>query len=251
MYVILFGVFVLISQFLQCVIPFMTKLAEMHGYDGFLLLFLNQQFVLPMDIICDFYAAITAAYVGVDRAAFAVATFKDHMTEGNYGKSEHILHIIVQNFIIYSSSVLLNMIFDVQLSLAPLAVALGSSVLLYVSGNKVIMGAGKLAQPSDIDEDGIDDSEQDQGEVLERYKATLKERDKWLAAIEKMEDDKMQPADILARYRISLLKKGLSPLQTQDLDEDGIPDDSSDPKKTLDNLKMLIAQGKALGIRKN
>jgi hypothetical protein len=201
-----------------------------------------------MDVITDFYAAIVAVYVGVDRGAFTIATFKEKKQEADYGNRGHLIQIIWQNIILYSLAVLLNLAFDTELAVTPLAVALGSSILLYVAGNKVIMTASKITI-NDIDGDGIDDSLQDQTEVLERYKLKLKEREDMLMKLEAFSDQGYPPEKILESYRAFLRKKGYSDIELKDLDEDGIEDARQDAGEVLLRLKDLVARGKAIGIR--
>ncbi|MDR2457689.1 MAG: hypothetical protein LBD41_04335 [Clostridiales Family XIII bacterium] len=150
-WVILFGIFVVVSLFLQCLVPFLMK------YNGFATYFVNMQFVLPMDVITSFWAAISAAYIGVDRAAMTISTVNGEYNKLDKGNPEHNRHIIIESFIIYSVATALNIIFDAQLSLTPLATSLGASVLLYVSGQKAIYAASKIAPEGDSDSSGIPD----------------------------------------------------------------------------------------------
>jgi hypothetical protein len=53
------------------------------------------------------------------------------------------------------------MIFDTELSLTPLATSFGASVLLYVSGQKAIYAASKIAPEGDEDNSGIPDDIED------------------------------------------------------------------------------------------
>jgi hypothetical protein len=252
-YVLFFGFFVIVSLFLQCLIPFFAKLTEITGYTGFFTVFLNQNFVLPMTIISDFWAAISAAYVGVDRGMYMIDGYKNggnHSEAFSDDQLKHLTQVILQSFIIYSLAVGLNIFFDSDLALAPLAVSFGTSILLYVAGNKAVKGSQALSTTkNDVDNDGIDDSEQDQKEVLGRYKGMLKQREEILTKFEQMQKMGMKPEQILEKYREFCRKKGIADSLLKDLDEDGISDVSSKPSETLERLKLLIAQGKAIGIR--
>jgi hypothetical protein len=155
-WVIFFGIFVVVSLFTQCIIPFLAKFAELHNY-SWLLAIVNQQFILPMEVITSFWAAISAAYIGVDRAAMTISTVNGTYNHVDSGNPEHNRHIIIESFIIYSVAVLLNIIFDIELSLTPLATSFGASVLLYVSGQKAIYAASKIAPEDDKDADGVPD----------------------------------------------------------------------------------------------
>jgi hypothetical protein len=102
-----------------------------------------------MDVLTNLWAAISAAFVGVDRAAFSVAAFKEHTSQINYGKRKNLLQIIIMGFFIYVFATALNMFFAADFSLNALALSFGATVLLYVSGNKVIMASGEFGQDDD------------------------------------------------------------------------------------------------------
>lgn len=157
LWVILFGLFVMCSSIFQCLIPFLAKFENILNLE-LLNLLVNQSFVLPMDIITSFWAGISAAYIGVDRAAMTISTINGQYNQIDKGNPEHNRHIIILSFFIYLVAVLLNMIFDAELALAPLATSLGASVLLYVSGQKAIYAASKIAPESDQDKSGIPDA---------------------------------------------------------------------------------------------
>jgi hypothetical protein len=180
----MFGIFVIASILAQCFIPFFAKLNEYYQVTGnigdFLNTFLNQNFVLPMDIISGFWAAISAAYVGVDRGMFMIDGFKNGQDIGAFDtdKIKHLTLVIILGLAIYVLAAGLNLFFDAELALAPLVTSFGSSVLLYVVGNKAIKASQTLSPENDLDQDGIDDSEQDPAEVLKRLKEQKQNTDK-------------------------------------------------------------------------
>jgi hypothetical protein len=162
-WVIAFGIFVGFSLITQCIIPFLAKFCVERGIGGVLYALANQNFKLPMDVITSFWAAISAAYIGVDRAAMTISTINGEYEKTDYGNPGHNKQVIVLSFFIYTLAVILNLIFDVELSLIPLATSLGAAVLLYVSGQKAIYAASKIApecttgQDPDRDNSGIND----------------------------------------------------------------------------------------------
>jgi hypothetical protein len=159
--VVFYALFVMITLLLQCLIPFLQTFGDIMHL-SYMIPFLNQEFVLPMDIITSLWTAIAAGYVGLDRGMFAI----DGLKNGNKieafteSKRKHMIHIILLSFFIYVLAVILNIIFNANLSLTPLATAFGSTILCYVLGNKVIGGAQKLAPEEDLDSDGIKDEDQ-------------------------------------------------------------------------------------------
>jgi hypothetical protein len=156
-WVIYFGVFVGISLIVQCLVPFLEKFVEINQYTGLLAGIVNHKFILPMDVITSFWAAISAAYIGVDRAAMTISTINGEYNKLDTGNPEHNRHIIIESFIIYILATILSILFDTELALTPLVTSFGASVLLYVSGQKAIFAASKIAPEDDKDDDGIPD----------------------------------------------------------------------------------------------
>jgi hypothetical protein len=171
--VILYGLFVAVSLTLQCLVPFLRVLTERLGYSAWWVSLVNGNFILPMDIICDFWAAICAAYIGVDRGVMAISTYKGVKGKQDVGHPEHLRQVIVESFLVYAVAVLLYVLFDTDLQLAPLAVAFGSSVILYVGGQRAVYAASKLAPEEDLDRDGVRDSEQYTADEVAKLRETL------------------------------------------------------------------------------
>ena len=175
-WVIMFGVMVGVSLLLQCMIPFLTRMAHAFGNDSWLVM-TNVNFVLPMDVITSFWAAISAAYVGFDRGAFTLATLRgeyNKLETGNPGRNRQVIKL---SFGIYALAVLLNVFFDAELSLGPLMSSFGASVLLYVSGQRSILAASKFAPElivrgnmPDTNENGINDRVEEVLRKLEKSK---------------------------------------------------------------------------------
>jgi len=181
-YVLFFGFFVAGSLILQCLIPFLQLMAELNGngeWAWFLTIF-NARFNLPMEMISNFWAAISAAYVGLDRAAFSVDAFKNgnQTTAFTEEKIGHLKQVMVMSFFIYLLAVGLNSIFDADLALTPLFVSFGSTVLFYVSGNKVVSGFQKAHPESEIEkltEDCLKDMSEEQLMTMKKLSDIVKE----------------------------------------------------------------------------
>jgi hypothetical protein len=159
--VLSYAIFVMFSLLLQCLIPFLQTFSDLVSI-SYIIPFLNQKFVLPIDIITSLWTAISAGYVGLDRGMFALDGLKNGTKIEAFSetKRKHMIHIIFLSFFIYLLAVGLNIIFNASLALTPLATAFGSTVLCYVLGNKVIGGAQKLHPEDDLDQDGIKDEDQ-------------------------------------------------------------------------------------------
>ncbi|EAJ3790426.1 hypothetical protein DFW83_08820 [Campylobacter coli] len=110
-----------------------------------------------METLTTLYATLCCVYVGVDRTTSVIATFKGTKDSANYGNPERNRHIIIQNFFICALALILNRFFDANLGLEPLLVSFGGSIILYVSGQKIVYQASKFAPEKDINKNGIDD----------------------------------------------------------------------------------------------
>jgi hypothetical protein len=169
-FVMLYGFFIIISLFLQALIPFLNQFPEIAAAVPFLF---NSNFELPMDVLTSFWAAISAAYVGADRAMYALDGLKNgneiHAFDSD--KRTQMIQILIISFVIYSVAVLLNVLFDANFALSPLATSLGASVLCFVVGNKAISGMQKLSPEEDTDGDGVRDSEQVADKMLDALKS--------------------------------------------------------------------------------
>ena len=152
-YVIFFGIVVIFALTLQCFIPFLQLMARLYGngnWTWFLNIF-NNQFTLPMELISNFWAAISATYVGLDRAAFAVDAFRNGTNNEAFDerKMAQLKQVIRIGFGIFIYATVLNTFFDANFALAPLFASFGASILSYVAGNKLVKGAEEVC-PDDV-----------------------------------------------------------------------------------------------------
>jgi hypothetical protein len=169
-FVMLYGFFIIISLFLQALIPFLNQFPQIA--EALPILF-NTHFELPMDVLTSFWAAISAAYVGADRAMFAIDGLRNGLDIHAFDADKRVqmIQVLIISFAIYSIAVLLNVIFEANFALSPLATSLGASVLCFVVGNKAISGMQKLSPEEDADGDGIRDTDQQ----IEAIKTALKD----------------------------------------------------------------------------
>ncbi|MGI7118397.1 hypothetical protein ACNGEM_07340 [Campylobacter coli] len=149
-YVIFFGIFTAVCLIFQCLDYIIDYYIPGSGI-------FNKNFQVPMETLTTLYATLCCVYVGVDRTTSVIATFKGTKDSANYGNPERNRHIIIQNFFICSLALILNRFFDANLGLEPLLVSFGGSIILYVSGQKIVYQASKFAPEKDINKNGIDD----------------------------------------------------------------------------------------------
>jgi hypothetical protein len=147
--VIAFGIFTIFNILFKCVPAIIIVLHEMDLSHSALLALVNLEMNVPLDLIASMWTALAAAYVGVDRAAMAISTFNEGYNHADYGDPKRLKLVIVLSFVIYVIALGLNTFVKADLALAPFAAAFGSSVLLYVAGQKTIYAMSKAA-PEDF-----------------------------------------------------------------------------------------------------
>ena len=171
-WVIFFGVFTACCLILQCLDKLLDTICG-----STIITYFNQNFILPIDTLTTLYAILCASYIGVDRASFALSTFKGTKNVQDYGNAYRLRHIIIQNFIICILAIILNRFFDVPLGLESLFTSFGLSVILYVGGQKSIFAASKLA--NDENNNGIDDRIENDKELIKTLNYLIKENKKF------------------------------------------------------------------------
>jgi hypothetical protein len=207
--VVFFGIVVGSSLVLQCFIPFIGLMFSIYEYTGFWTTIFNNEFVLPMGVISDFWAAMCAIYVGVDRGAMVAITLTGEKGKLEVGNPEHLKQVMIESFLLYTLAVGLNIFFDADLALSPLFIAFGSTVVLFVGGNKFIRGASALAPEKDLDHDGINDDEQDPNVVLAHLKEILRASGN-LADEEDLNNDGIKDAEQDAAQVLKTLKEAVN-----------------------------------------
>ncbi len=210
--VVFYGIFVVLCAVIQCASPLIALLSDRVGYEGVFSNLFNSNLRLPMAIITWFWASLCAIYVGADRAAFAIASREGSYNNPELGHPERLKVIVWESFWVFVISLLLNMIFDVDLQLEPLASAFGGALLCFVAGNKAIKACTALAEEDDLDGNGVSDSTEDPVAVIERLKAIL-------------------------------VKDGMVSNES-DIDGDGIDDKEQDPKEIIERLKKVVEMRK-------
>jgi hypothetical protein len=214
-WVVLYGVFVGFSLISQCIIQLLFK------YFDIFTDILNENFSVPIEQIVWIYTIICPLFIGVDRVSFFSLVAKTTDTKEsdiNIGHPERLRFIIIQSFLLYSLACIIHLFFDVDVQLMPLSISLGSSVLIYIVGQKSMTIAKSIANTKDIDGDGIDDDLQDPNEVLKRLR-------------EKLADGKT--------------------ITFSDLDDDGIDDNLQSSSEVLSRVKEKHKLGQHITISTN
>ena len=157
-FVIFFGVFTSFCLVLQCLDGILALLHTEYT-------FFNKNFTIPINTLTTLYATLCASYIGLDRGASVISTIKGVKNHQDYGQANRNRHIIFQNFFICMLALGLNRFFDANLGLEALMISFGSSVIFYVSGQKLICASSKFA-PEDKNDNGIDDRIENDKELI-------------------------------------------------------------------------------------
>lgn len=134
--------------------------------------FINGNLVLPMQTIAWFWMAISAAYIGVDRAAYAIKTANERSGQSDMGNPSTIRRIILISGLLTLEALVCNGFADADFELDAFFTAFGSSITLYVTGQKAIKSVKYIDGKIDANGDGIPDEEQDLGKLNEKVEFT-------------------------------------------------------------------------------
>lgn len=168
-FVIFFGAFTSFCLILQC----LDQILDVYYNAQFV--FFNKNFSIPINTLTTLYATLCGVYIGLDRGSSVISTFKGVKNHQDYGQANRNRHIIFQNFFICLLALGLNRFFDVNLGLDALIVSFGSSVIFYVSGQKLIFSASKFA-PEDKNQNGIDDRIEEDKELINVLNRAVREK---------------------------------------------------------------------------
>lgn len=119
----------------------------------FIVNILNGNVNMPLKSLSAFWVAICAAYVGVDRTAYALKSARISVGNTDVGDPHTLRYVMVISFIILMAGVISNAFVDYDFQLENLGAAFGSSVALYIAGQKAI----KCVKYIDVNGDGIPD----------------------------------------------------------------------------------------------
>lgn len=127
--------------------------------------FINGNLVLPMEQVSWFWTAISAAYIGVDRVSYFVKTASEPAGQTDVGDPATLRRIILISGLLLLEAVVCNGFADADFQLSAFFTAFGTSVLLYVGGQKAIKTVKYVDGKLDANGDGIPDEEQ----VFDKY----------------------------------------------------------------------------------
>ena len=166
--VFLYAAVLITMMFLQDIIYVLgnySEILEKVKVDGFLFNILNGQVGLPISSLSFLWVTICAAYIGVDRAAYAIKSSKMISGETDFGDPATIRKIILVSGLVLLFGCVSNCFVDYDFELNSLASAFGSSILLYIAGQKAIKSVKYV--DGDLNGNGIPDDEEEPEEEIE------------------------------------------------------------------------------------
>ena len=122
--------------------------------------FINGNLELPMQTISWFWMAISAAYIGVDRTAYAIKTANTKIGQADMGDPATIRHIIVISGLLAVEALICNGLVEADFQLDAFFTAFGTSCTFYVAGQKAIKSVKYIDGKLDANGDGIPDESQ-------------------------------------------------------------------------------------------
>lgn len=122
--------------------------------------FINGNLELPMQTISWFWMAISAAYIGVDRTAYAIKTANTKRGQSDMGDPATIRHIILISGLLALEALICNGLVEADFQLDAFFTAFGTSITFYVAGQKAIKSVKYVDGKLDTNGDGIPDEEQ-------------------------------------------------------------------------------------------
>ena len=123
--------------------------------------FINGNLELPMQTISWFWMAISAAYIGVDRTAYAIKTANTKRGQSDMGDPATIRHIIIISGLLALEALICNGFVDADFQLDAFFTAFGTAITFYVAGQKAIKSVKYVDGKLDTNGDGIPDEEQE------------------------------------------------------------------------------------------
>ena len=133
--------------------------------------FINAGLNLPIPEFLTLWVGIVSVYVGIDRAQFTLESTMMSSGEANYGDPSKLRKVILLCGILLAASICGEVLKDgsgAEFGISQAAVAFGTTIMLYIAGQKAISVAKVANGPGDLNNDGVADEEDEA--IAKRYK---------------------------------------------------------------------------------
>lgn len=188
---------------------------------------LNHTTDLAIPQFAALWIVVSAAYIGVDRAKFAVETSQLQAGQANYGEPQKSRRIIILSGILLLASIAFEAMKDgsnVNYSVGNFAVAFGTSVSLYVAGMKSISLTQSINGLTDLNDDGAIDEKD--VKIYEDNAAKAGAKSGAVVEATKLNEDEQAMADFNEKLKTpeaqeaqTAIKKVLTTAVKQEIDE--------------------------------
>lgn len=132
--------------------------------------FINAGLNLPIPEFLTLWVGIVSVYVGIDRAQFTLESTHMVSGEADYGDPSKLRKVILLCGILLAATIIGETLKDgsgAEFGVSQAAVAFGTTIMLYVAGQKAISMAKVANGPGDLNGDGIVDEKDE--EIVKRY----------------------------------------------------------------------------------
>ena len=138
--------------------------------------FVNGSLKLPMEAAAWLWTALISLFCGFDRFVDIKTTM--HLSSGqmSMGDLAKLRVIMLESLLLFVFALVSNFLVDKDFQLTAMLTAFGMSVIIYVSGNKMVKACKYYSEKTDNDNDGVPDEIQ-------------KEYEKWVRAQKKAGTD--------------------------------------------------------------
>lgn len=138
--------------------------------------FVNGSLELPMEAAAWLWTALISLFCGFDRFVDIKTTM--HLSSGqmSMGDLAKLRVIMLESLLLFIFALISNFLVDKDFQLTAMLTAFGMSVIIYVSGNKMVKACKYYSNKTDNDKDGVPDEIQ-------------KEYEKWVRAQKKAGTD--------------------------------------------------------------
>ena len=137
--------------------------------------FINTGLNLPIEEFLTLWVGIVSAYVGIDRAQFVYESATLESGQADYGDPAKLRKVILLCGLLLIATILGEALKDgsgAEFGVSQAAIAFGTTIMLYIAGQKAISIAKVTNGPGDLNGDGVVDKKDE--EIAKRCQKLMK-----------------------------------------------------------------------------